>query len=341
MKALVTGAHGFMGSNVVRHLLDQGHHVRAMVRPGGDFSALDGLDLELVEADLTESQSLGDVCGGVDVIFHLAACTHEWNWWPAYKRVNVDGTRALIDAASRASVGRLVHMSSLAIHHFHGIQTGDENTSSDGWLFKGYARSKIEAEELVRQAQHERRLATVIIRPGVFPYGPHDKTHLKVFDAMAQGKFGYVNKGRALVSTVYVENLAHGMLLAATKDVAIGKTYIIADDYKLTWRPLSERFCEALGAPFPKLNAPLKLVYPLAWLMEKTFRLLRIKHAPPLTRYAVSLAGKDFYFLPQRAERELGYQPLISLDEGIRRTVEWYRDYLRRKDASSVESVGR
>ena len=105
MKMMVTGAHGFMGSNLVRFLLERGHDVRAMVRPGGDFSTLEGLDVELFEADLTDAEALRAGCEGVHTIFHLASCTHEWNWWPVYKRINVDGTRDLLDAAVDAGDG--------------------------------------------------------------------------------------------------------------------------------------------------------------------------------------------------------------------------------------------
>lgn len=330
-KMMVTGAHGFMGSNLVRFLLERGHDVRAMVRPGGDFSTLDGLDVELFEADLTDAEALRAGCEGVHTIFHLASCTHEWNWWPVYKRINVDGTRDLLDAAVDAGVDRLVYMSSLAIHHFHGIKEGDESQPKDGFLFHGYARSKIETEAMLAQYHEEGKIKTVIIRPGVLPYGPNDKTHVKVFDAMMDGGWAYVNGGKALLSTVYIDNLAHGLLLAAQNDDAMGQTYIIADDYKMTWRSFSEAMCEALGAKKPKTSAPLFLAYSLGWFLESFYRLFKIKSAPMLTRYTVSLAGKDFYFLPKKAEKELGYKPIVSFEEGIQKTADWYTSTIKNK----------
>ncbi|MEM1007631.1 MAG: NAD-dependent epimerase/dehydratase family protein [Myxococcota bacterium] len=324
MNVMVTGAHGFMGSNLVRVLLEEGFNVRACVRPGGNFATLSGLDAERFEADLTDAEALAKACAGIDTVFHLASCTHEWNWWPVYQKINVEGTRLLLDGAIQAGVRRIVYMSSLAVHHFHGIREGNEDTPMDGHLFTGYARSKIETEHMLRRYQAEGKIETVIIRPGVFPYGPNDQTHVRVFQTMHQGGWGMVNKGCALVSTVYVDNLAYGLIAAAQKEHAAGQTYVIADDHKLTWRILSEKFIEALGGRPPKINAPLWLVYPIGAALERTYRTLRIKKPPFVTRYTVSLAGKDFYFLPTKAAQELEYTPRIGLDEGIQRTAEWY-----------------
>ena len=323
-KVMVTGAHGFMGSNLTRVLLAEGYEVRACVRPGGNFSTLTGLDAELFEADLTDAEALRRACEGVEVIYHLASCTLEWGWWETYKRINVEGARDLIAGAIQAGVKRIVYMSSLAIHHFHGVKDGDEETAADGYLFTGYAQSKIQAEALMREAHASGKIETVIIRPGVFPYGPNDQTHERVFEAMQKGGWAYVNGGRALVSTVYIDNLADGLILAAEKPQAAGKTYIIADDYRLTWREFSEAFIRALGGKLTKSSFPLWLAYPLGWMLEVVYRTLRIKKPPFVTRYAVSLAGKDFYFLPRRAEEELGYKPKISWEEGVRRTAAWY-----------------
>ncbi|MCB9640955.1 MAG: NAD-dependent epimerase/dehydratase family protein [Myxococcales bacterium] len=326
MKVMVTGAHGFMGSNLTRVLLEEGYEVRACVRPGGNFSTLEGLDAELFEADLTDSSALAEACKDIEVIFHLASCTNEWNWWPVYKRINVDGTRDLLEGAVAAGVKRIVYMSSLAVHHFHGITDGDEETAQDGFLFTGYARSKIEAEKLLREYHDAGKIEIVIIRPGVFPYGPNDQTHVRVFDAMIKGGWAYVNGGRALVSTVYIDNLAHGLILAAKTPEAAGKSYIIADDYRLTWREFSEAFIKALGGKASKMSSPLWLAYSLGWMLEKFYRTFRIKSPPFVTRYTVSLAGKDFYFLPKRAEQELGYEPKVSWEEGVERTARWYLD---------------
>jgi len=331
MKILITGAHGFMGSNLARFLLEKDYEVKGMVRRGGDFSMLDGIDIELIEGDLEDPQSLREACQGIDTIFHLAGCTHEWDWWPVYKRINVDGTKALLDAAVEASVSRFIYMSSLAVHHFHGIKEGNEETKKDGWLFTGYSRSKIEAEAIVQQYHNDGKIKTIIIRPGVFPYGPNARIHMKIFDTMNSKGWGYVNGGKALVSTVYVDNLSHGMVLALENEKAYGNTYIIADDYKLTWKELSEEFCRALEVPMPKVNAPLFVAYSLGWVLEKFYRLFKIKKAPILTRYTTSLAGKDFYFLPKKAEEELGYKPIVPFEEGVKKTIEWYKNLEKNK----------
>lgn len=327
MRAMVTGAHGFMGSNITRYLHDLGWDVKANVRPGGNFRYLEGLPVPRVEADLLDADGLAKAAEDVDVIFHLASCTHQWNRPDIYERINVQGTQNLVEGARKAGVKRIVYMSSLAVHHFSGIRDGHEDTPQDGWLFHGYAQSKQQTEKMLRERHDAGDLEVTIIRPGVVPYGPNDQTHVEVFDAMRKGGWAYVNGGRALVSTVYVDNLAHGMVLAAQADHAAGECYIIADDHKLTWREFSEAFIEALGGKPVRTNAPLWAVYPVGWAAEMAWKAAGIYSRPPLmTRYLVSLAGKDFYFLPRKAESDLDYRPIVSWEESVERTVKWYLD---------------
>lgn len=326
MKVLITGVDGFIGSNLARALIRRDVSVRGLVLPDIGLQNIQGMDVEVVEGDITRPETLKDAVKGVDIVFHLAALASDWGPSGLFMKVNTGGTENMLKASVGCGVRRFVHMSSLAIHRFSGHYYVNEDTKKDCKKIFPYGVSKIRAEEIVEGYYKEGRIETTIIRPGLFPFGPNDMTsfyHLAV--AMEQGIYGYVNRGNSRLCTAYVENLTDGMILASTHEKAIGQTYIIADGIEITWRELTEKFCRALGCPYPRISVPFELIYPVAWTWEGLYRLLGVKKPPILTRYRVSVPSRDFYFDIKKARDELGYEPGISLDEGIERTVRWYK----------------
>lgn len=325
MNALVTGANGFIGSNLSSRLLEKGHRVRALILPGTDESTLKDMDIQKVYGDITDPSTLPPALKGIDVVFHLAAIARDWGPPKLFLKVNAEGSRNMAEISLKCGVSRFVQMSSLAIHSFRGISDGDEDTPRDCFKFP-YSLSKIKAEDYVLALFRDKGLPVTIIRPGVFPFGPNDMTSFyHLARAMEKGQYGYINGGRAMLCVSYVENLAEGMILAATHPKGAGETYVISDDIKITWRELSERFSEELGCPPPRLSIPFPLIYPSVALWEGIYRILRTKNPPPLTRYRVSLVARDCYFSSRKAKEELGYQAKVTLNEGIKRTVAWYR----------------
>jgi dihydroflavonol-4-reductase len=323
MRALVTGGNGFIGSHLVRRLEASGHSVRVMAQPGTSLGPIDGTAAEVVNADLTEPESLRAALPGVDTVFHLAGMVGDWGRPEDFEKINALGTRSLIEAAEAAGARRVVLVSSVAIHSLRngGISDGREDLPRDNAELP-YALSKIHAEDALREAHDAGRVEGVVVRPGLFPFGPEDRTS---FLPLVQklGAYAHVAGGRAILSTAYVENLAHGIALAGEVEGAAGRTYIIADGVRITWRELMDRICDELGRERVRRAIPFAAAWAAACVVEDLSRLLG--RAPLLTRYRVMVASRDSYFDPARARRELGYEPVVDLEEGIRRTVAWVR----------------
>ena len=218
---------------------------------------------------------------------------------------------------------RFVFTSSVGVHRYRGLRDADETAPRDGHI-NAYCRSKIAAEDVLRAESG--KMEWSIVRPGTFPFGPRDsQAFYALAHAIERGGPGYVSGGRSLITTVFVENLAFGMRLALEHPAAAGEVFVIGDDWRGTWRQLFTRIAEELDASPPRLSLPFHLAYPVAWLWEGLYRLLRVRNAPLLTRYRVLVSGRDCHFVSDKARRLLGYQPKVGMDEAIRRSVEWYR----------------
>jgi nucleoside-diphosphate-sugar epimerase len=336
MKVLVTGANGFIGSNLSKKLIEQGHEVRAMILRGTPEWYLDGLNVEKVYADVTSPETIPAAIEGMEVVFHLAARASDWGPWELFLKINAEGSRNMAEAAAKAGVKRFVQMSSIAVHRYRGIKGADENWPRDGFDFP-YAVSKIKAENYVIGIGQNTGMEVTIIRPGVFPFGPNDTTSFyQMAEAMEHGVFGYINSGRARVSINYVENLAEGMILAGTLPAGANQTFIIEDGLTPTWRELTEKFADALGCTRPWLSLPYAIAYPVAWTMDALFRAVKAEKPPPLTRYRIKVVARDLVFNGEKARRMLGFKPGVGLDEGIARTVQAYKEYKQKRASGEL-----
>lgn len=328
MKAFVTGANGFIGSNLVKGLRQKNYSVKSLVLHGTDIKNIENSGCEIVYGNMMNVSEFDSHLEGIETVFHLAARVSDWGKWEDFYKLNVEATKNLINSAIKHKVKRFIFVSSLAIHKPRGYTDGDENAPRDNVKFN-YAISKILIEDYLNECFHKNLIESVIIRPGVFPFGPEDRTSFyKIARAMEKGLFGYVNGGKALLCTAYVENLVEGIILASEKENAAGKTYIIGDNIKISWREIIELFAKYLNVNLPKISIPYFVAKPIAIAMEKTFKSLSISTPPPLTDYRISLVAKDFYFSSEKAIKELGYKPTVSLEEGIRKTVNWYHSLL-------------
>lgn len=328
MHVLVTGGNGFIGSHLVRRLEAAGHRVRVLAQKGTSLSPLEDTDAEVVHGDLLVPESIDLAVKGVEVIFHLAALARDYGPAEDILRVNHGGTCTVIAAASAASVRRVVLVSSVAIHRLRkgGIVDGREDWPRDNRALP-YALSKIRAEDALLMAGDQGRVESVIIRPGLFPFGPEDRTSFLPL-ARNLGTYRHVEHGKALLCYSYVENLAHGIALGGEVSEARGGTYVISDGVPITWKGLMDQICDALGMPLIQRSVPYPVAFAAASLVEAGSRMMG--RPPLLTRYRVRVAGRSCYFGCGRAERELGYKPTVGIEEGLRRTVEWLRKETRK-----------
>lgn len=322
MKTLVTGANGFVGSAVVRLLLDKGHEVRVLVRPDSDRRNFEGLELEIIEGDLKESDSLKRAVTGCQKLFHIAADYRLWIPDPdnMYK-TNVDGTRNLIIAATEASVEKIVYTSSVATLGINkNVINSDESTPVSLENMTGhYKRSKFLAEQEVIKLIKEQSCPVTIVNPST-PVGPRDikptPTGKIILDTIRNRMPAYVDTG---LNIVHVDDVANGHLLAMDKG-EIGERYILGGD-NMTLASILEYICVSQDMSPPTIKLPHNLILPIAWFME---RIADITHKEPrATVDSVQMSKKMMFFSSAKAKEKLGYQARPGV-EGLRDAINWF-----------------
>lgn len=326
MKALITGASGFIGSAVLRHLVVAGFETRALMRPASDRHNLRGTPCEEVTGDLTDTASLEAALEGCEALFHVAADYRLWVPDPAsIYRTNVTGTGNLMRAALKAGVKRIVYTSSVAtLGLMPDRSPADESTpSSLADMIGHYKRSKFLAEEEVRRLAREEGLPVVIVNPSA-PVGPRDvrptPTGRMIVDA-ASGKMpAYVDTG---LNVVHVDDVAEGHLLAFERGV-VGERYILGGE-NLSLREILEEVARLTGGKPPRIRLPHGLVLPIAYLAEAVARLKGDGGEPMVTVDGVRLAKKFMYFRCDKAVTALGYRSRPAR-QAIADAVAWFRD---------------
>ena len=328
MRTLITGATGFVGSAVLRHLLGRGDAVRALVRPGADRRNLAGLSVEVVPGDLLDPASLERAVRGCEAVFHVAACYALWLPDPrTMYAVNVDGTRNLLRAAEEAAVSRVVYTSTVGALGLpaDGRPGTEETPVALADMVGDYKRSKFLAEAEARAAA-ARGVPVVIVNPST-PVGPRDvkptPTGRIILDFLNGRMPAYVDTGLNLVD---VEDVAVGHLLAAERG-RVGERYILGHR-NMTLGEILACLGRIAGRRPPRLRLPHAAVLPMAYASEALARLTG--RAPRIPLAGVRMARKRMFFDPAKAVRELGL-PQRPVEDALRAAVVWFRDngYLR------------
>lgn len=318
--ALVTGASGFTGGHLCAALKQRGYAVRALVRPSSEVQKLKDLGIELIEGDLAAPLTLMGKLKGVDRVFHVAALyRQEGVAKEMFFRVNVEGTRALLEESLRSGVKRFVHCSTVGVQgeiaNPPARETAPYNPGDH------YQKSKMEGEKLALSYFKEGNLDGVVVRPlGI--YGPGDTRFLKLFKYIYNGKFRMIGKGDVLYHLTFVEDLVRGIILAGESPRAREQIYTIGGKEHLELKKLVELIAHILDKPVPRKQVPLWPVRLAAGVCEKICRPLGIE--PPIYPRRLDFFTKDRAFDISKARKELGYEPRISLEEGLARTARWY-----------------
>jgi len=323
MKALVTGANGFLGSAVVRALLADGLAVRAFVRSGSDRRNLDGLDVEVAVGDLTDRTSVRRAAAGCDAVFHVAADYRLWvaDPKPMYS-ANVDGSVNVLEAAAEAGAKGMVYTSSVAVLGINKDRTpADEDTPVTVDDMVGhYKRSKYLAEATVRNRAAELKFPVVTVNPST-PIGPRDvkptPTGRILLDAAAGRMPAFVDTG---LNLVHVDDVAAGHLAAARLGVP-GERYILGGD-DFTLQQILELVAEHVGRRASTIRLPHWSVYPLAVGAEAVAMLT--KREPRVTLDGLRMSKKHMYFSSRKAQRDLQYRwrdPRLA----VAAAVDWFK----------------
>lgn len=322
MKTLVTGGTGFVGSHIVRQLLDAGHEVRVLHRASSRLDALAGLDFESALGDVTDAASLRAACAGCDWVFHVAAVADYWRSAPdKLYHVNVEGTRNVLNAAREAGVQRVMFTSSAA-----AIGLRDDGQPADeSQPFNlpperfPYGHSKAEAEAVVREAVAIGQDA-VILNPVVI-IGPGDLNAISgTFVLQTQRLQGLMPITSGGIAVIDVRDVARAHLVAAAKG-RTGERYILSAA-NISNRLWFEMIAEALDVVAPRLRTPDWLLSPTARLADG---LQRLGVTLPVDANQIRLGANHIYFDPAKAHAELG-PPQVSIADSLRDTVAWYRE---------------
>ena len=321
MRVLVTGATGFTGGHLSRGLKARGRDVVALVRDETRAGSLKGDGIILATGDIRDAAAVERAAQRVEVIYHVAAIYRQAGLREdEYRAVNARAVGTVIEAASRAGVKRVVHCSTVGVH-------GDVErppANEDAPLKPGdiYQVTKLEGERVAREAGARAGVEVVIARPtGI--YGPGDRRLLKLFRGVARRRFLVLGSGEIFYHLTYIDDLVEGFRLCGEVPAAAGRTYILAGGEVTTLNDLIRIVAEVAGVQPPTLHLPVLPVWVAGAACELICAPFGIE--PLLYRRRVDFFTKSRAFDIARARGELGYAPKVSLREGIRRTLDWYR----------------
>ncbi len=322
MKVLVTGGTGFTGKALVRRLLDLGHEVVALdYHEGLKTEELRQWGAQVVIGSVTDREVVRRCVAGVDVVQHLAAAFRELNVPNShYDEVNVGGTRIMLEESVQAGVKRFIYCSTCGVHG--NVDHPPANEEAPIQPADYYQRTKYEAEPLVMQ-YHKNGLPAVIIRPAAI-YGPGDpERFFMIFKRVSKGFFPMFGDGKTLYHPLYIDSLIDAFILVMEPGRGDGQTYLIADEEYVGIEDLVRRTGRALGVDVKVPHFPVWPVVLAGHICETLCKPFKI--TPPIFPRRVDWYRQNRAFDISKAKRELGYKPTISLDEGLRRTGEWYR----------------
>ena len=316
MKAFVTGGTGFVGSHLVDELLDNEYEVRLLARK--DYSRK---DVEVVKGDIT-SKNLNECLKDIDIVFHIAALSSEWEKKKDFMKVNVEGTQNLANACVRKGI-KIVYMSTAGVYGFHKFQhpiKEDEKIS----LHNAYSLSKFMGEKILFENDD---IEAVSIRSPLI-IGPRDRHALPaLIEGIKKGKIVYIRNKENVISLSHPRDVALCLRLAGEK----GKGIYNVKSFDCSFKNLFETFANHLGVDAPNRTIPYAIAYIGAVFLEGIYRAKMAKDAPPLTRFKVRLLGTERIIDCGKAERELGFKARYGMEETVKESVEWYMDNVYKK----------
>ena len=324
-RVLVTGGGGFLGSALIKRLVERGDAVRSLAR--NHYPKLADMGVDQIPGDIADSQTVARACQGVEIVFHVAAKMPPWGRYRNYYTTNVVGTQNVIDGCTRNNVASLVYTSTPSVV-FDGtdMQGVNESVPYPADFNAFYPQTKAMAEQLVLKATGQ-GLRTVILRPHLI-WGPEDPHFAPRLIARAK-KLKRIGDGTNMVDTTYIDNAVDAHLNAAdtlNKNPEIsGSIYFITQDEPIRAWEMIDAILAAAGLPPVKGTISYPTARAMGAFMEFIYRTLHIPGEPPMTRFLADEVAKSHWFDISAAKKDLGYQPAISTKEGLSRLENWLK----------------
>jgi nucleoside-diphosphate-sugar epimerase len=315
-KVFVTGAGGFLGKALCRFLRSVNIDVIGFAR--GDYPELEQMGVTMVKGDISDKQSLIDAMKGADLVFHVASKAGVWGSKESYFNANVKGTENIISACQDLNINRLIYTSTPSVT-FAGKDENeiDESQPYAEHFLNFYALSKAIAEAAILGA-NSAALKTVALRPHLI-WGPGD-SHLvpRILQRAKAGRLKLVGEKDKLVDTTYIDNAVYAHLLAAVNLTSCaGKAYFISNDQPILMAEMLNKILACQGLKPIDARIPASLAYIIGATLEWVYLHLNIEQEPPMTRFVARQLSTSHYFNISAAKNDLGYQPIVSIDQGM------------------------
>lgn len=327
MRALVTGGGGFMGAALVRKLRERGDDVRVFGR--GNYADLEALGIDCAKGTITDYESVKAACDDREVVFHVAAKIGLWGPYEEFHSVNVDGTKNVLRACQEQGINKLVFTGSPSVV-FHGgdINGVDESAPYPKKFDSYYSQTKALSEQMVLAADHD-KLSTVSLRPH-FIWGPGDRNLLpRVVARQKAGRLFRIGDDNKLVDAIYIDDCVEAHILAAIqlapRSEISGNAYFLSGGDPRPFWEIVDRMLGAAGLGPVQKRMPKALAYKLAAACEATWKTLRLRSEPPLTKFLVDTLTTAHWFDITAAKRDLGWKPKVKMEDGMARVAQWLK----------------
>lgn len=326
MKTLITGATGFLGGALIRRLHNLGWDVTALGRNPVKLKELEVDGIRTVRADISKKDEVTASIADVELIFHCAAFPSPWGGFELFHQTNVIGTRNIVQACLERNVKRLVHVSTPSLYFNYSSRIGVKENDPLPEPISHYARTKLLAEEEIDKG-FAQGLAVVSIRPRAI-FGEGDTVIFpRLIPRLKSGLLPILGDGENIVDLTYIQNVVDALLLCAESPAAtLGKKYNISNGEPVKIWKLVGRICDELGYPHPSRKIPFQAAKTAAGALEFFYSLIPNSPEPPLTRLSVSMMANSTTLDISAARAELGYQPNVSIDEGVERFLKWWKE---------------
>ncbi len=334
MKCFVTGGNGFIGTHLVDRLVAEGNDVTCLVLEGSDISHLKKLGVEIVFGDLRDADSLKKAARDVDVVFHLAALARAYEHLGEndYAETNVAGTKNLLEAFKEHKIGKFVYISSIeAVGGTSGKPLTEESPCSPIGI---YGKTKREGEILVMEYFKKHNMPNCVIRIPMI-YGPGNLLLWpRLFKIVKKGYYPIVGNGDSKFEFCFVENAVEGMMLAAKSKTAIGEIFFISGKRSYSINEVLNAIAEEMGVKLKFIRLPYALAYSIAVSFEGLSKIFKFypfavpeTGRPAFSRRTIRWTTKDTWVCDtSKAKKILGYKAPYSLKEGLKKTIDWYRE---------------